>query len=95
VVVDELDVRRTASAPGEADSPSVVHPHAVLTDSVAGQLLQPTFRRHAQIIDDSGSIDEGQLVVRESAEFRADPLDGAALQIASASLRRNERITEQ
>ena len=34
VVVDELDVRRTAGAPGETDSPLVVHPHVVLTGAV-------------------------------------------------------------
>jgi hypothetical protein len=52
----------------------VVHPDAVLTGTVAGQLLQPIAGRHAQIINGSRGIDEGQLVVRDSAELRTDPL---------------------
>jgi hypothetical protein len=41
VVVHDLDILRVPFAPGKADSPTLVHPNAVLTGPFAFQRLQP------------------------------------------------------
>lgn len=79
VVVDQFDVGGSAGAPGEADAPPVVDADPVLTGSVAGQFLQSVTRRYPQVIDVLGRIDEDELVIRESAELRTEPLDVSAL----------------
>src|SRR6476659_8538216 len=79
VVVDEFDIGGTARAPGEADSPLVVDADAVLAGAFADQFLQAVARRHPEVVDGLGRIDEDELLVRESAELRAEALDVAAL----------------
>ena len=70
---------RRRSAPGEADPPLVVDADAVLAGAVAAQLLQPVAWRHPQVVDALSGIDENKLVVGESAEFRAELVDVAAM----------------
>ena len=67
MVVDEFDVASAAGAPGEADAPLVVDADAVLAGAGADQLLQAIARRHPQVVDALGGVDENELVVGESA----------------------------
>src|SRR5271168_4430607 len=66
VIVDEFDIPGAAAGPGEADAPLVVDADAVLAGAGAGELFQSVARRHAQVVDALGGVDENEFVVGES-----------------------------
>jgi hypothetical protein len=49
VVIRDRDLFRSCLCPAEADPPSVVDPDAVLTSSIAAQLLEPGPARDTEI----------------------------------------------
>src|SRR5205823_2901485 len=61
MVVGDLDIVGLAVRPSEAEAPLVVDADAVLPFTVASQLLQPVARRHAQVFQHFGGVQEQQL----------------------------------
>jgi hypothetical protein len=56
VVVHDLDLVSVARVPSKADAPLVVHADAVLTLSVAPELLESVARRDAKVIEGFGRV---------------------------------------
>jgi hypothetical protein len=61
VMVDDLDIGRSSGCPDKADSPLLVDPDAVPTDTVRLQILQSIPRWNPKVTDDIGRIEHGQL----------------------------------
>jgi hypothetical protein len=61
VVVDDLDVLRPSLGPPETNTPLLVDADAVGTSPVSLELLEPVPRRHPQIIERLGGIENEQL----------------------------------
>jgi len=57
VVIHDLDVLGTVVSPGEADTPLIIDPDAVLPDSIAPQRLQTIARRHSELIEHNDRIE--------------------------------------
>ena len=51
MVIDDLDIPGCPIAPDETDPELVVDADAPLPDTIARELFQPVFRRHAQRLD--------------------------------------------
>jgi len=75
VVVDEFDIVCTSLSPDKADSPLSIHTDAVLSTTVAHQLLAPVAGRDAKILDISRSVDEFELSQRRSMQRAVNTLD--------------------
>ncbi|GAA1633712.1 hypothetical protein GCM10009700_21120 [Brevibacterium sanguinis] len=61
MVVDEFDIVRSSLSPDEADAPLRVDPDAVLTRTIAGELLQTIPWRDPQILDIVRRVDQFEL----------------------------------
>ena len=57
VIINDLNVVGIAVVPSKADPPLIVDPDAVLTGSVALELLEPISWRHSQIIEMLRGVD--------------------------------------
>jgi hypothetical protein len=64
VIVRDLDAGRSRGGPGKADTPLVVDANAVLSRSIASELLETIARRHPQIVECLRSINDQQLSMR-------------------------------
>jgi len=80
VIVDDLNVVRVAVRPPKADAPLIVDPDAVLSGTIAAELLEPIARGHSQILELDRGVDEAKLpehhtpkVGREAADRLAFP----------------------
>lgn len=58
MIIHYLDVVGISTPPFKADAPLVVNANAVLTLSVARQLLEAIRRRYAQILQDLGCVQD-------------------------------------
>ena len=63
MIVNDFDLVRVAIAPGEAYTPPVVDPYAVLTRSIAGQFLETVPGREPQVLDNLRGVKEDQFLV--------------------------------
>jgi hypothetical protein len=61
VVVDDLDEFGACVSPSEADPPLLVDANAVVPSTIAFQILEPIPRRHPQITQGVGCIENDQL----------------------------------
>src|ERR1700689_2060420 len=66
VVVDDLDPLGSSVRPTEADTPLLIDADAVGASPIALELLEPVSRRHPQIIECLGSIQDEQLPQRRA-----------------------------
>src|ERR1019366_6297462 len=75
MIVGDLDSVRLAVNPAKANSPLVVDADAVLSVAIACKFLQSIPRRHAQIIQRFGRIENRQLTQCGALQFSGEPLD--------------------
>jgi len=75
VVVDEFEIFRTSISPDEADTPLHVHADAVLTTTVASQLLQTVSGRDAKIFGILRGVDQFKLPQRRPLQRSIDAFD--------------------
>jgi len=61
VVINDFDFIRIAFSPYKTDAPALVYADAVLSTSVANKLLKTISRWNAQVIEDSGHIEDFEL----------------------------------
>ncbi len=61
MVIDNLDLERVRSLPSKADPPLLVDSNAVLPGAIAFQRFQAIARRHAQVIEAPGLIQQQEL----------------------------------
>jgi hypothetical protein len=73
VIVRDLDVVSVTFVPDKADSPLLVVPHAMLTNSVSPQGFQLIAQRHSQIIQACGSIEHQQLLATRPPNVMPKP----------------------
>jgi hypothetical protein len=76
MVVHDLDVKRIAVLPSEADAPLIIDANTVLSSALPAQLLESVPWRDAQIIERLGGVDDDQLAQHgalELARISADP----------------------
>src|SRR5271170_3906570 len=64
VVIGDLDLIGIAVSPSKAHAELIVDPNAVLTFAVVAQRLQPVTGRNSQILQSSGRVKHGQLLLR-------------------------------
>src|ERR1035438_6074541 len=64
MIIDNLDVLRSALSPDETDSPLVVDSDAMLTLPVAGQSLDPVSRNRRDVFQFFGIVEHSQLPPR-------------------------------
>src|SRR5690606_5217963 len=75
VIVDEFDIFRTSISPDETDPPLRIHPDAVLTATVTGQLLQPVPWRDPQVVDILCRMNQLELAQRRPLHGSINTLD--------------------
>jgi hypothetical protein len=80
VIVDDFDIGRTSSRPNEANTPLLVDPDAVLADSIASQGFEMVVRRHGEVTQYAGVVQNSQFsqsrslnVLRQSVTKLAVP----------------------
>lgn len=72
MVVNNFDVVRIFILPNKADAVLVVDPDALLSFAVALERLQPVARRHFQIVQLDGGVENGQPLPGRSPDARRD-----------------------
>jgi hypothetical protein len=58
VIVNDLHVFWPGRGPPEADAPLLVHPHAVLSDAIATEFLQPITGWHPEIVQNVSRVQD-------------------------------------
>jgi hypothetical protein len=66
VVIDYFYVFGPGSSPGEANSPLIIHPDAVLALPVSRKGLQSIARRNAQVMQEVGRVNHQKFAMRTS-----------------------------
>jgi len=69
VIVDDLDIRRTASGPDEANPELVVDPDGMLTLSITGKSFKTIARRRSQVGQPGRGIEITQLALRNREQI--------------------------
>jgi len=75
VIVDYLDVRGSGAGPGEANSPLLVDPDAVLSNSIAAESFKSVSWRHPEVVERFGCVQHHQLPQRHPFDAWVDALD--------------------
>ena len=73
MVVDDLNIRRPAFRPTEANAPLLVHSNAVLPFPVAFECLEPIAWRYTQIIEFCHRVYHHQLAMHDLLEILWQP----------------------
>jgi hypothetical protein len=73
VIIHDLNIVGVAVPPPKADTPPIVDPDAVLPSTVSRQFLEPVARRHSQVIQRFGRVENEK------------PSQGRALKISGPS----------
>jgi hypothetical protein len=60
MIINNFDIVRIAIAPAKADSPLAIYPDAKLPDPIAFERLKPVARRHSQILQPNGGIQNAE-----------------------------------
>jgi len=71
-IVSDLDGSGIAIREDDADATLIVGPHAVLTTSIALELLEAVPGRNTKVIDVHGSVDHVELSSRDRPEISRD-----------------------
>jgi len=79
MAVDDFNIERIGTLPAETHSPLIVDPDAVLTAPSALEFLQPVRRRHSQIIQVLGTVQDVRLAQRHSLDAPWKPTQNTAL----------------
>ena len=75
MIVNEFDIFCTPISPDEADPPLGIHPDAVLSTTVADQLLKAVSRRDQQILKNLRSVKHLELAKRRPLQLPVNTLD--------------------
>lgn len=75
MVVDDLNVVRVAVRPPKADPPLIVDPDAVLSSTIAAQLLEPIAWRRPQILKLNRRVDMAKLPEHHAPEVGREASD--------------------
>ncbi len=70
MVIRDLDLIGIAVPPSEAHAELIVDPNAMLTFTVAAQRPQFVTGRNSQILQSSGRVKHGQLLLRDISQIR-------------------------
>jgi len=75
VVVDDLNVKRVAVLPAEANPPLIVDTDTVLTRSVTLELFQPIAGRNPQVVQCLGRVDQAEFAEHGPVELGWEAAD--------------------
>jgi hypothetical protein len=73
MIIGYFDIVRIPLLPSKADSPLIVDPDAVLSQTIFSQLFKSVGRRDLEIIERYGRIDHQQFPKRGPLDVRRQP----------------------
>ena len=82
MVVDDLDVICVSVLPAKANAPLIVDANTVLARAVAFELFESVARRHTQVVELLGGINEANLAEHEPEQVGREPPDALPLKHA-------------